>query len=46
MTIHSCCEKTFLAEYGLKCNGCMSQEIIEKSIDCTLEPQKKYKARV
>ena len=30
--IHSCCEKTFLSEYGLKCNGCMSQEIIEKSI--------------
>ena len=31
MTIHSCCEKTYLSEYGLKCNGCMSQEINEKS---------------
>lgn len=29
IVIHSCCEKTFLSEYGLKCNGCMSQEIVE-----------------
>jgi len=43
--IHSCCEKTFLAEYGLKCNGCMSQEIIEKSIECKLEPSKKKNLR-
>ena len=40
MTIHSCCENTFLSEYGLKCNGCMSQEIIEKSINSTLNPRK------
>ena len=39
--IHACCEKNFLLEYGLKCNGCMSQEIIEKSINCKLEPPKK-----
>ena len=45
MVIHSCCEETFLAEYGLKCNGCMSQEIIEKSIDCTLEPPKRKNIR-
>ena len=45
MTIHSCCEKTFLSEYGLKCNGCMSQEIVEKSIGCTLEPPKRKNIR-
>ena len=45
MTLHSCCEKNFLSEYGLKCNGCMSKEIIEKSINCTLEPPKKKNQR-
>ena len=45
MVIHSCCENTFLAEYGLKCNGCMSQEIVEKSIDSRLEPPKRKKLR-
>ena len=45
MTIHSCCEKTFLSEYGLKINGCMSQEIVEKSINCKLEPPKKKNLR-
>ena len=45
MTIISCCEKNYLAEYGLKCNGCMSQEIIEKSIQCTLKPPKKKNLR-
>ena len=45
MTIHSCCENTFLSEYGLKCNGCMSQEIIEKSINSTLNPPKRKNLR-
>ena len=45
MTIHSCCEKTFLSESGLKCNGCMSQEIVEKSIGCMLEPPKRKNIR-
>lgn len=45
ITIHACCEKNFLLEYGLKCNGCMSQEIIEKSINCKLEPPKKENLR-
>ena len=45
MTIHSCCEKTYLSEYGLKCNGCMSQEIIEKSINCLLNPPKRKNLR-
>lgn len=45
MIIHSCCEETYLSEYGLKCNGCMSQEIIEKSINCTLNPPKRKSLR-
>lgn len=45
MTIHSCCEKTYLSEYGLKCNGCMSQEIIEKSINSSLNPPKRKNLR-
>lgn len=45
ITIHACCEKNFLSEYGLKCNGCMNQEIIEKSINCKLEPPKKKNLR-
>lgn len=40
MIIHSCCEKTYLAEYGVDCKGCMSQEIIEKSINSSLNPPK------
>ena len=45
MTIHSCCEKTYLAKYGLKCNGCMSQEIIENAIKSSLNPPKRKNIR-
>lgn len=45
MTIHACCENNFLEEYGLKCNGCMSQEIIEKSIKCKLNQSKRKNLR-
>ena len=45
MVIHACCEKTFLSEHGLKCNGCMSQEIIEKSINYNLKPPKRKNIR-
>ena len=45
ITIHSCCEKIYLSEYGLKCNGCMSQEIIEKSINSSLNPPKRKNLR-
>lgn len=45
MTIHACCEKTYLEEYGLKCNGCMSQEIIEKAIKTSLNPPKRKNLR-
>lgn len=45
MTIHSCCEKTYLSQYGLKCNGCMSQEIVEKAINSSLKPPKRNTLR-
>ena len=45
MTIHSCCEKTYLSEYGLKCNGCMSQEIIEQAVKEKLNPPKRENIR-
>ena len=32
ITVHSCCEKTFLTKYGIDCKGCMTQEIIEACI--------------
>lgn len=32
MVIHGCCENDFLIEYGIDCDGCMSQKILEKSI--------------
>ena len=40
IVIHSSCERNFLANYGLKCNGCMSKEIVEQSIGCGLTPPK------
>lgn len=45
MIIHSCCEKTYLAEYGIDCSGCMSQEIIEKAIGMKLDPPKRRSLR-
>lgn len=43
--IHSCCEKTYLSEYGIDCKGCMSQNIIEKSIKSKLNPLKRKNIR-
>jgi DNA repair photolyase len=45
MTVHSCCEKTYLAEFGVDCSGCMSQKIIEKAIDTKLAPPKRKNLR-
>lgn len=43
--IHSCCEKTYLSEYGIDCSGCMSQEIVEKAIGIKLNPPKRKNLR-
>ena len=40
MTIYGCCEKDYLADYGIDCSGCMSKEIIEKSIKAKINPPK------
>ena len=40
IVIHSCCEKTYLAEYGLDISGCMSKEIVEEAIGYSLNPPK------
>lgn len=45
MIIHGCLEGTFLSEYGVDCKGCMSQEIVEKSIGESLKPPKKKNIR-
>lgn len=45
MVIHACCEKTYLSQYGLQCNGCMSQEIVEQAIKNTLQPPKRKNLR-
>ena len=45
MVIHACCEKTYLSQYGLQCNGCMSQEIVEKAIKKALQPPKRKNLR-
>lgn len=43
--IHACCEKDYLKDYGLICNGCMSQEVVEKSIGNKLNPPKRKNQR-
>ncbi len=40
ITIHACCEKAFLKDYGLDITGCMSQEIVEKAIGNKLNAPK------
>ena len=45
ITIHACCEKEYLKEYGIDITGCMSQEIIEKAIHNKLKVQRKQSQR-
>jgi hypothetical protein len=45
MIVHSCCEKTYLAEFGIDCKGCMSKEIVEKGIGTQLFPPKRKNIR-
>ena len=45
MVIHGCCEGVFLSEYGVDCKGCMSQEIVEKSVRTKLKPPKRKNIR-
>lgn len=45
ITIHACCEKESLAEYGIDITGCMSQEIVEKAIHHPLNVHKRQSQR-
>ena len=45
MIIHACCEKEYLKQTGVECNGCMSQDIVELGIEETLNPPKKKNVR-
>ena len=46
ITIHACCEKSFLKDYGLDITGCMSKEIIEKAIGNKLNAPKNKSKRI
>lgn len=37
ISIRTCCEGDELGEFGIDCSGCMTQPVIEKAIDCTLD---------
>lgn len=42
MTIRACAEGTELAPYGVNCDGCMTVEIYEKALGCSLKvPRRK-----
>lgn len=45
ITIHACCEKDYLKNYGIDITGCMSQEIVEKAIHNKLKINKKTNQR-
>ena len=45
ITIHACCEKSYLKDYGIDITGCMSQEIVEKAIHNKLNIKKKQSQR-
>ena len=46
ITVHACCEKEFLKEYGLDVTGCMRKEIIEKAIQNKLDAPKNDRKRM
>lgn len=45
ITIKACAEGSELALYGVDCSGCMTTEVFEKAIDCSLEVPKVKGAR-
>ena len=46
ITVHACCEKEYLKDYGLDITGCMSKEIVEKAIGNKLDAPKNNSKRV
>jgi len=45
ITIKACAEGEFLETYGVDCSGCMTVEVFEKAIDCSLNVPKRKGAR-
>jgi hypothetical protein len=45
ITIRTCYEGYELEAYGVDCAGCMTQQVIEQAIDCTLDVPKSKPAR-
>lgn len=45
ITVHACCEKANLKDYGLDITGCMSKEIVEKAIGSKLNAPKNNSKR-
>lgn len=45
ITIHACCEKEYLKDYGIDITGCMSKEIVERAIGSKLNPPKNNSKR-
>ena len=45
IAIKSCAEGTELEKFGVDCTGCMTKEVFEKAIDCSLEVPKVKGAR-
>ena len=46
MVVHGCCENVELKEVGLEITGCMSKEIVEKSIGKLLNPPSGQSKRI
>lgn len=45
ITIHACCENSYLKDYGLDITGCMTQKIVEKAIGNKLNAPKNNSKR-
>lgn len=45
ITIKACAEGNALEPYGVDCNGCMTQEVFEAAIGCSLDVPKKKSQR-
>lgn len=44
ISLYTCCEGTELEKYGIDTSGCMTKEVIEKAIGCSLEIPKSRKS--
>lgn len=45
ITIRTCCEQEYLKEFGADTSGCLTQDVLERAIGCSLTIPKKKPAR-